>query len=311
MKTAKYTVIIIAALCLLLTGCGHVKSAKSIIKCARNEHGKCEVVSKSETKEKTVVRLRDELQGFEYEVISSMNDINIDGSSFGSLPGTHDLFDIYLYSFVVEQVKPDLDSLCEKYNATYEQGYDKQLIKFTLNSPNKDKNAAPLVEEAAKFIQKYNVENRLDKCYIDVEHDDVWFKEKYPYPTDSEVLYSEEGYLYSSAGSSQAKHIGSARLPECTFRDSEAEIEDYYLEMAQMKNSKATFVRKEKKTFADTGAPLSCVANTLSEPHPESMSDPVTFYYYTVDGKEFYLCDFVDCEINTWYTNYEEVFPKK
>ena len=200
MKTPKYIVIIIATLCLLLTGCGHVKSAKSIIKRARHDHGKCEVVSKSETKDKTVVRLRDELQGFEYEVISSMNDINIDGSSFGSLPRTTDLFYMYLYSFVVDQVKPDLDSLCEKYNATYEPGYDKQLIEFTLNSPNKDKNAAPLVEEAAKLIQEYNVENRLDKCYVGVQHDNEWFKEKYPYPTDPEVLYETRMRTFSWTG---------------------------------------------------------------------------------------------------------------
>lgn len=311
MQSKKYLLIILLAMSLLLTGCGHVQSAKSLIKQARRDHGKCEVVSKTETDEKTVVRLRDELQGFEYEVVSSMNDINIDGSSFGSLPGTYDYFDTYLISYVTSQVKLDLDALCDKYNATYENGYDKEIIEFTLNSPNKNENAAKIVEEAAKLYQEYNLENRLDNCTISVEHDDKWFNEKYPYPTDPEILYSEAGYLYSSAGSSIAKHIGSAKLPECTFRDKDAEKIDYYLEMAQMKNEKATFVRKEKKTFADTGASLDQVEHEYGKESPEKMSDPVTFYYFTADEKEFYLCDFVDCEIGTWYTNYNEVFPKK
>lgn len=296
---------------LLLTGCGHVQSAKSLIKRAEKMHGKCKVVSKTETDEKTVVRLRDELQGFEYEVISSMNDINIDGSSFGSLPGTYDCFDMYLMSYVTDQIKFDLDKLCEKYNATYESGYDKEIIEFTINSPSKDSNAIKLVEEASKLCQEYNLENRLDGCTISVGHDNKWFKEKYPYPTDPETLYTEKGYLYSSAGSSIAKHIGSAKLPDCTFRDKEAETDDYYLEMAQMKNEKAQFIKKEKKTFADTGVSLDRVQHIYGEESPEKMSDSVTFYYFLADGKEFYICDFVDCENDTWYTNYGEVFSKK
>ncbi|MBE5923322.1 MAG: hypothetical protein E7271_02500 [Lachnospiraceae bacterium] len=311
MKIKKYSILIIAALCLLLTGCGHVKSAKKLFKQAKREHGKCEVVSKSETKEKTVVRLRDDLQGFEYEIVSAMHGIVIDGSSFGSLPSTTDSFEMSLHSYVTDQLKPKLDKLCTKYNATYEDGYDKELIKFILTSPNKDANAVPLVEAAAKLYQEYNVENRLDKCYVSVEHDNKWFKEKYPYPTDPETLYSEDSYLYSSAGSSIAKHIGSANLPDCTFRDKEAETDDYYLEMAKMKNPDAVFVRKEKKTFADSGANLHDVMHTIGEKSPEKTTDPVTFYYYSVNGKEFYLCDFLVQDTGTWYTNYNEVFLKK
>ena len=91
------------ALCLLLTGCGHVKSADKLVKSAKRTHGDCEVISKSESDEESKVVLKDKLQGFEYTITSSMHDINIDGSSFGSVPGTTDTFSLSLQAFVFDE----------------------------------------------------------------------------------------------------------------------------------------------------------------------------------------------------------------
>ena len=64
---------------------------------------------------------------------------------------------------------------------------------------------------------------------------------------------AQDDYVFSSAGVSEVSHIGSIRLPDTSFRDVAKEKEDYYLEMAQVKNSDAVFLRSEERTFADTG----------------------------------------------------------
>ena len=116
-------------------------------------------------------------------------------------------------------------------------------------------------------------------------------------------------YIFSSAGGSEACHIGSAKLPDCLFRDKEKENEDYYLEMAQMKYPNAEYIRKEQKPFADVGIPLERVNNSYYSPETaiEKLSDPVTFYYFNAGGTEFYICNFLDSETTTWYSNYDEL----
>nr|MCR5049372.1 hypothetical protein [Saccharofermentans sp.] len=60
---------------ILVTGCSP-ESARGLIRQARRDHGPCEVVSQTTDDEGSVVVLRDELQGFEYQVSSNMADIN-------------------------------------------------------------------------------------------------------------------------------------------------------------------------------------------------------------------------------------------
>ena len=71
--------LVIFAMALMMTGCGHVKSTKQLVKMAKRAHGACEVVSKEESEKCTSVRLRDKLQGFEYTISSSMQDISRPG----------------------------------------------------------------------------------------------------------------------------------------------------------------------------------------------------------------------------------------
>ena len=295
-----------ALICLLLGGCGHVKNAKQLHKYANRTYGKCKMVSKTETEEKTEIVLIDELQGFEYKVVSQMGDINIDGTSFGSLPSTSDTFSKSLKEYVLSEVRPDIDKLCSNYNATYDPTYD-ALGKFTLTSPNTEANGVSLVEAAGKLFQDYNLEHRMDKMTLSVEYDDKWYDENY---THKDTGNAEEDYMYSGADKSELKHIGSVKLPNCIFRDKETETVDLFIENAQCISSKSKYLRKETKPFSETGISLDRVAQTYYNPYPKSMSDTVTFYYFEVEGKEYYICDFEDAETYSWYTNYKDVFPK-
>lgn len=86
-------ILLLFIIVLFTSGCGEVKSKKSLYKWAKNEYGDCTIVSMTETDDKTVVVLHDTLQDFDYEVVSSMSKIVIDGSNFGSLPNTSDTFE--------------------------------------------------------------------------------------------------------------------------------------------------------------------------------------------------------------------------
>ncbi len=306
MKIKHVTLSAFALVCLLLSGCGHVKNAKQLHKYAKRTYGKCKLISKTETEVKTEIVLIDKLQGFEYKVVSQMNDINIDGSSFGSLPSTSDTFSQSLNEYVLNEVRPEIDNLCTTYNATYDSTYD-ALGKFTLTSPNTEANAVALAEAAGKLFQEYNLKHRMDRMTLSVEYDDIWYDEHYPY---KDTGNAEQDYMYSSAGKSELKHIGSVKLPDCTFRNKEKETDDLFIENAKRISNKSKFLRKETKPFSETGISLDRVSQSYYTDYPKSMSDTVTFYYFEVEGKEYYICDFEDVETYSWYTNYKDVFPK-
>ena len=304
-------------ICCALCGCGSVRSAKSLIRQAKLEHGKCELISQSETKDRTEVVLRDSLQGFEYKVYSYMSDINIDGSSFGSLPSSGDTFGNALIEYVSVESSDRVEAICKKYGITMSDIEKKTLSDIEISPETPESDGIRAIEEIAAVIQEYNLDNRLDGHVINLSHDSEWLHEYYEQLQEghgSNDIYSDPEYSYSlsSAGGSEASHIGSVKLPDTKFRDREKENEDYYLEMAQMKNTKAVFVRSEKKTFADTGISLDRVVYTYYQYYPEKMTDPVTFYYFSAEGKEFYICNFLDADLRTttWYSNYDEIFQK-
>ncbi len=279
----KFRYIIPVMLLLSLVSCGSVKSANDLYKQAKKKHGKCTVVSKDETEDKTTVVLHDELQDFDYTVTSSMDEINIDGSSFGSVPDTSDSFDRDLKEKVLSDCMSDIEDACSSVGVSY------QLSDYALlvvKSSDEDK-AVKGAKKCAKILQKKNKKHRMDGWEIEVRG----------------KTESNSNYTYDDK-------YGVVRLPDNEYADIGDLKVEYYTEMAHSQTDpKATYVRKEKKTFADTGADLERVVNVLGEDYPTSNSSPVTFYYFKdSNGREYYLCDFNYYESNSsrfaWYTNY-------
>ena len=305
---------IIISVCCAICGCGKVKNAKSLIKQAERKYGKCEVISSTETEEGAEVVLRDSLQGFEYKAYSCMNDISIDGASFGSVPVDHDTFESALLAYVDTETESRVSEICEKYGVSMETHEYSTYHEILIGESTDEAGGIKAAEEIAAVFQEYNLDHRLDGFVLNLSHDDEWLHAYYEKlrVEHGDDIYSDPDYSYmlSSAGGSELCHVGSIKLPSLTYRNREKEQEDYYLEMAQMKNPGAVFVRSEEKTFADTGLPLDRVVSTLGQYYPEKMSDPVTFYYFSVKGKEFYICNFLDADLRTttWYSNYDEIF---
>ena len=278
-------ILLLFIIVLFTSGCGEVKSKKSLYKWAKNEYGDCTIVSMTETDDKTVVVLHDTLQDFDYEVISSMSKIVIDGSNFGSLPNTSDTFEKNLKEKVIFNAKDELDAICNKEGMRYEYADGGESIINIFAITEKDGREAGL--KCAEILQKQNINNRLDNLCINVAENQY---DKY---------YDNE-------------HFGSVKLPNILWRTSEDESIEYYTEMAQIQTDKnAVFLRFELKTFADTNADLQRVVKVLGTDYPTEITSPVKFYYFkSSDGEEYYLCDFnyynEDYSKHAWYTNYYE-----
>ena len=268
----KFSLLLTALCVFLLTGCGHVKSAKKLIRQAVSEHGKCKVVSQTETEEKTEVILQDELQGFTYTMRSYMSDISVDGASFGSVPETRDNFLTALTDYALENSKKEVEALMQECDASFNRD------TLYIEAKDKEKGIAACTV-LASILQEYNLENRMDGLAISVS--------------------DNEDYL------------GSCRLPSLSFRTPEKEKEDDYMRRAQNlmssvspKNRSLTFVKKETVPFSQLGIPLSRVSS-YSWNHVTLPGDPVTLYYFQTNQQLFYIADFIDNDTGADYTNFD------
>ncbi len=265
----------------LFASCGRIKTAKELYRSAKSSYGACDIVSKSETEDGTTVVLHDKLQDFDYEIYSSMNDIVIDGSSFGSVESTGDTFSRSLEKKVLSLTWDELTAICSEHGSSCSEN-DFALLVIRSNTES-DASAAAL--ECSKLLQEHNLNGRMDRWLITA------------YGSEKEDYLSDVKY-------------GSIKLPDIRWRTTEDETTEYYIEMAHMfTDSNAEYLRKETKTFADTGADIDRVVCVLGTDYPTESSSPVTFYYFRAsDGREYYLCDFNYYDENhydyKWYSNY-------
>lgn len=119
--------------------------------------------------------------------------------------------------------------------------------------------------------------------------------------------------VYVGGEQTGEERIGTITLPDIELVSVDEEQDQYYTWMAHMQTDpNAVFLRKEIKTFADTGADLDRVDHPAYDgtSDPTSNSSPVTFHFLRAsDGSEYYLCDFLYYEGESrdapkWYTNY-------
>lgn len=274
LKTLLLIPMIFAAL--VLSSCGNVRSAKSLYNEARQNFGNCSVVSENSTKERTAVVLHDELQDFDYEMYSSMYEITLDGSSFGSVPTDSNTFRSSLIEKVIGNNSDRLEEIC--YNNKAEYSVD-GFIRIT--APDKE-TAMQASLGFAEIFQRENLNSRLDglKISADSENNDM--------------------------------HFGSVVLPIIKWLSPEDELVTCFIEIAHEQTDKeAVFLRYEKIKFKDTEADISRVVSVLGTDYPESPDDEVTIYYFRSSaGKEYYICDFNYYDDNggymNYYTNYSE-----
>jgi len=277
-RMTRGVLIILFAVC--LCACSPA-SKKEVERYVKNEFGEAEYVRTEEIDEETIrYYFEDEEYGFEYYVTSEVNDILIDGAKFGESESKSSNFEKVYYSYVLEQVQKDLAALEEDYGVRILRGAEElgQLYRLAeVYCVAGEEAVAPEVTKAVKEL------------FAAYDTRGYWSKR------------SIEAY------DAQEVSLGSYSFQYDRFLTPEDEEDVLFYERIEMLNDEAEFVRKEQKTFKDTGISLQEVADVLGE-DPVTEDSMVTYYYFTVDGDMYYMVDvLVQSEGGiVWYTNYKE-----
>ena len=262
---------------LVLSAC-HVKSESQIVRYANQNFGSAELVSTQNTEngDRTCI-LRDKQYGFEYYVKSEMHDINIDGSKFGSTESTDSDFSSKYIDLLKSTCQAQFDEIAQtdRVEISYEGYFDFMKIKCTA--------------EKSGFLE---AAEKISDIIISF---------------DSRKYYKSKHF---SVYDMNDKRLGAYYIHEKRWVDVADEDDDFYIERAKMLNRNAKFIRKEKKLFKDTGFAPDQVRISLGE-EEYTYETPVQYYYFSVNGKEFFIADFILKDHYSdiqQYNNYDEVF---
>ena len=284
-KSMKRILICVLSCMLIALLCACSPASKDEVeRYVKSNFGKAEYIRTEEVDDREVIYyFQDKEYGFEYYVTSYVSDILIDGAKFGETESKGSNFEEVYYTYVLSQVKDELYGLEEKYGITVLDGLDSeaqldykyQFVEIYSTSEDNSR-----ISEAAKKI-----------------HDLFAAYDTREYWQDMRV----------AAYDAQGEKLGIYSYKYDRWFTPQEERDVRYWEEIQNLNDDAKFSRKEQRVFRDTGIDLSQIPTILgSEPTTEDTI--VTYYYFTVKGKEYFLADIlvsVDGAIR-WYTNYEE-----
>ncbi len=270
-------------LMLLLTAC-EPASKREILRYAKEEYGEVEFIKEEVVSEDEITYyVKDVEYGFEYYITSYVSDINIDGSKFGEVENKKSNFNNLYYNYITEKLDSEFKELEDIYKVDIVTGTkDYNLNDFEwaplaeIYYKAGDEKTAPTVSKKVKDLYKeYDNRNYLKCSSIDV------------YNQNEEI-------------------IGNYDLERDMWMTQAQKEDYYYIDRVKGLDAEAEYVRKEQKLFKDTGLSLDDVAIVLGNEPPEE-NTVVTYYYFTVDGKEFFLADvLLDTDFG-WYNNYDQV----
>lgn len=277
-----YISVLISLIMLCLSACS-TASKEETLRYAKNEFGKAKYVRTEEIDDKKVrYYFCDEEYDFEYCVTSTVSDILIDGAKFGETESKASDFDKIYYEYVLSRVREDMNALEKKWNVRILDGLNEEA------QPGYQYQLAEVYCEASDDTVAQQVAETVNNLFAAYDTRGYWEYMQVP-------VYDTDG-----------NRLGTYSYKYERWLTPEDERDVLYYEEIQKLNSEAKFVRKEKKVLKETNIPLKDVPDILGE-EPITEDSIVTFYYFTVDGREYYLADvLVSVEGRlVWYNNYE------
>ena len=273
------TIIIILLSFLSLVGCS-VASEKDIVKYSNDRYGEATLLRTEKPDDENIIcYFKDKEYGFEYYVTSYMNDILIDGSSFGSTENKGSNFDIQYYNYINDMVCSDILSLEQKYNIDISVSDGTYIYYF-----------ARIYYKSSNTANVSSVTKEISDLYTSVDTRNYW--------RDLVVeAYDESG-----------NYLGSYHHSRNGWMTSEDEYDMKYIDEISNLSEDAIYLRKEQHLFTETGVNIQDVVQVLGNPEVKENS-MVTYYIFTVDGQEYYMCDFMvhdDIGGFEWYTTYKK-----
>lgn len=258
-----------------------------IMRYVKDEYGESELIEKEEVSEDEIIyHLKDEEYGFEYYVKSSVNDILIDGAKFGESESQSSNFNSKYYEYITEQIQNELSKLEEEYQVdivTSSENYDSSLITYHTFA------------DVYYLIDDLQTAPKLAKAVNDL------YKS-----------YDERNYWKNNITEVYSKYeneIGAYYLEYNMWKPTQTENDYFYILKSKALNGDAVYIRKEDRLFKNTGLSLDDVADVSGEDKPTE-DTVVTYYYFDLDGKEFFVADVLLNSDFSYYTNYDEVIKK-
>lgn len=272
------------ALAMIVCSCSPA-SKKEIIKYVKGEHyGEFELVGMENVGDnETIYYFEDTEYEFMYQVSSKVMDITFDGAKFGEQEVKYSDFNNAYYDYVTEQIGNELIELEALYGVdiiTSSEYYDTDRDYYVFANIYYLTGNVQTAPELSKKV------NELYKAY-DIR--DYW--------------KSNRTYAYDEDGNK----IGVYDFANDLWMTPDMEEDKYYIKQAYILNPDARYIKKEEKEFKDTGLHMDDVTHILGNELPREDSI-ITYYYFEVDGKVFFLADIVVSPLNSWYTNYQEIF---
>ncbi len=277
-----FTIILITCMLILCSCRSDPKSEQEVLDYAQRKYGSCTLVeSDTSDKDKTVITVRDDSYGFTYNVTSSVNDINIDGSVFGKVEDTYDSYIPSFRDFIAEDAKNDFEYIRSNFKIKTELN-DTTLrsLMYIYIDDSDIKNAREITRRAASIFSHYDKKNVFS-------------------------LYDVTSF------DNNEQLLGKCSVTKGEWMDYEAIMDDRIIQWAKSRKSSCTYLRKEKHKFSETGLSPGDVMKFYYETDincPQDPDDEITLYYFKSDGKEFYVADFMYTVTDSYYSNYDEVF---
>ena len=274
-----YALFVYMVLAMCLSGCS-VASEKEIIRYAKEKYGEAtHIKTEKVSDDNTRCYLRDKEYGFEYYVSSYMNDIIIDGANFGASENKGSDFDVKYYNYMNDAIKEELSLIEEKYNVDIVISDGTYIYYFAkVNYQASDSSNVALVTK------------EISDLYTSLDTRHYW--------KDLDVeAYDNKG-----------NYLGAYHYEQGRWMTPEDEEDLIFIDNIENLSDKALYIRKEQHYFTETGVNINDVVQVLGNPEVKTDSK-VTYYIFTVDGKEYYMCNFmVMNEIGgyEWYTNYND-----
>ena len=272
---------ILCIILLGLTACGHPAKPAKLAREAKNLYGDAKMVNKVKTPIGYSVTMYDELQGFNYTMSSSLDQIGL----FNARPVITSDFTISLVRKITYDEQMAIEDIEYKYDANLT--VSSETVYVYSENPDNAKQAAL---EIADILQMNNLEGRLNGVEIRVN-------------TLGTYMAARTGRKPETD-----EKVGTVTLPNKDWHSKEQDLINYYTILAKEYDPDAVFLRKEETKLRYTGFDLEDIGG--SNGAPEFLDSPVTFYYFKAsDGGEFYIGDFClyeeDRTVLNEVTNYE------
>ena len=252
--------ILLSVFCVtLFSSCGHIASLRTLKMQAR-QNGKCKYLRCDEDENSRTAYFEDEL-GFEYHITSYMNDISIDGASFGSVPTT---------------------------TSNYESEYFKCLCGKA-NEAEPDCTAKFGEVDEYSQIKIYADQNDMSESVVTIGKAFKMLEKRKEYTNSTIPVYDKNDT------SEYPEQIAAFGYENEVFLDKTAADAQYYLDrindysnMYYRKSAKPSYSRHEHKRLEDVPDITDDKLSTLLG-KPDPKVEGVEVYYFTIDGDEYFI----------------------